>query len=77
MVSALTINKRMEKMDRYFQKNGKHFVQYLSKGEELPADTDVTEEVRQNRRELTQMLITIPISKETYDREIKAQAEDE
>tara|TARA_R100001463_G_scaffold95151_2_gene149762 strand:+ start:470 stop:664 length:195 start_codon:yes stop_codon:yes gene_type:complete len=63
-------------MNRYFQKNGKYFVQYLSKGEELPADADASEKVRQNRRELTQMLITIPISKETYEREIKAQAED-
>ena len=64
-------------MKRYFQKNGKYFAQYLSKGEELPADVDVSEEARQNRRELTQMLITTPISKEIYDREIKAQAEDE
>jgi hypothetical protein len=63
-------------MNRYFQKNEKYFAQYLSKGEELPDDADASEEVRQNRRKLTQMLITIPISKETYEREIKAQAED-
>jgi hypothetical protein len=76
MVSAKIINKRIEKMDRYFENNGKYFVQHLSTGEQLPADTDASEEVRQNRRKLTQMLITIPISKETYEREIKAQAED-
>mgnify|MGYP003123370385 CR=1 FL=1 len=63
-------------MKRYFQKNGKYFVQYLSKGEELPADADVSEEARQNRRELSRMITTIPVSKETYDRETKAQAED-
>ena len=77
MVPDKIINKRVEKMDRYFQKNGKYFVQHLSTGEQLPADADASEEVRQNRRELTQMLITIPISKETYEREIKLQAGDE
>ncbi len=74
-MSAKIINKRIEKMNRYFKKNGKYFVQYLSKGEELPADADVSEEVRQNRRELSRMITTIPVSKETYDRERKAQAE--